>query len=123
MAGTTYCAAMEFLRQVLLFVHLLGMAVLVAAFLVQRRAGDGRLNAGWLHGAALQLVTGLALVGVLDVQRDDVNHARAGVKLLVVVLIGALALVYRRRDRAPNWLAPTLAALVVLNTGLAVFWR
>jgi len=114
---------MEFLHQVLLFLHLLGMAVLVAAFLLQRRtAADGPLNSAWLHGSGLQLVTGLALVGVLDVQRDDVNHARAGVKLLVLLVIGGLALAYRRRASMPNWLVPALAGLVVLNTGIAVFW-
>jgi hypothetical protein len=115
---------MEFLHQVLLFLHLLGMAVLVAAFLLQRRtAANGPLNAAWLHGAGLQLITGLALVGVLDVQRDDVDHARAGVKLLVLVVIGGLALAFRKRDRMPNWLLPTLVGLVVLNTGIAVFWN
>lgn len=114
---------MEFLRQLLLFVHLLGMAVLVAAFLLQRRtAAGGPLNPAWLHGSGLQLITGLALVGVLDVQRDDVNHAKPGVKLLVVLVIGVLALVHRKRDRLPNWLVPALAGLVVLNAGIAVFW-
>jgi hypothetical protein len=115
---------MEFLHQVLLFLHLLGMAVLVAAFLLQRRtAAEGPINAAWLHGSALQLVTGIALVGVLEAQRDDVNQARAGVKLVVVLIIGGLALAYRRRDRMPRWLLPTLAGLVVLNTAIAVFWQ
>jgi hypothetical protein len=114
---------MEFLREVLLFLHLLGMATLVGAFLLQRRtAASGPLNAAWLHGTALQLVTGLALVGVLEVQSDDVNHPKAAVKLLVALVIGALALAFRKRDRMPNWLLPTLAGLVVLNVGVAVFW-
>jgi len=115
---------MEFLHQALLFLHLLGMAVLVGAFLLQRRtAPGGPVNAAWLHGSALQLVTGLALVGVLDAQRDDVNHVKAAVKLLVLLVIGALALAYRRRDRMPGWVLPTLAGLVVLNTAIAVFWQ
>lgn len=114
---------MEFLHQVLLFLHLIGMAVLVAAFLLQRRtAAAGPLNASWLHGSALQLVTGLALVGVLDAQRDDVNHVRATVKLVVVLVIAGLALVYRRRQSMPGWLLPTLVGLVVLNVAFAVFW-
>lgn len=115
---------MEFLHQVLLFLHLLGMAVLVAAFLLQRRtAARGPLNAAWLHGAGLQLVTGLALVGVIEVQRDDVNHAKIGVKLLVALAVGLLALALRKRDPMPSWLVPALAGLVVLNVGVAVFWQ
>lgn len=114
---------MEFLHQVLLFLHLLGMAVLVAAVLLQRRTPDGPLNSAWLHGVGLQLITGLALVGVLEVQRDELNDAKFGVKLLVAVAIGTLALIYRKRDRPPRWLVPTLAGLVVLNIAIAVFWQ
>lgn len=115
---------MEFLHDVLLFLHLLGMATLVGAFLLQRRtAASGPLNAAWLHGTALQLVTGLALVGVLELQEDEVNHPKVGVKLLVALVIGVLALVFRKRDRMPTWLLPTLAGLVILNVGVAVFWN
>jgi len=114
---------MEFLREVLLFLHLLGMATLVGAFLLQRRtAASGPLNAAWLHGTALQLVTGLALVGVLETQPAEVDYVKAGVKLLVALVIGALALAFRKRDRMPSWLLPGLISLVVLNVGVAVFW-
>jgi len=114
---------MEFLREVLLFLHLLGMATLVGAFLLQRRAAASEpLNAAWLHGTTLQLVTGLALVGVLEVQTDDVNYLKYGVKLVVALVIGALALAFRKRGPMPKWLLPTLAGLVVLNVGVAVFW-
>jgi hypothetical protein len=114
---------MEFLRLVLLFLHLLGMAVLVGAFMVQRRAaGGGPLNAGWLHGSLLQFVTGLALVGVKEAQDAELDHAKVAVKLLVVLVVLGLAFVGRRRDPLPAWMNPTLAGLVVLNVGVAVFW-
>lgn len=115
---------MEFLRLVLLFLHLLGMAVLVGSFLVQRRtAPDGPLNAGWLHGGLLQLLTGLALVGVKEAQNaPDLDHAKVGVKLTVLVVVLVLVLVGRRREPLPAWLTPALAGLVVLNVGVAVFW-
>ena len=59
---------------------------------------------------------------MLEVQRDDANHPKVAVKLLVALVIGALALVFRKRDRMPKWLLPTLTGLVVLNVGVAVFW-
>lgn len=127
---------MEFVRLVLLFLHLLGMAVLVGSFLLQRRtAPRGPLSAGWLHGALLQLVTGLALVGVNEAQDADLIHAKVGVKLLVLVAILGLVLFARRQgggtagtDRSEDtgtlatWVVPALAGLVVLNVGIAVFW-
>lgn len=115
---------MEFVRLLLLFLHLLGMAVLLGSFLVQRRvAPQGPLSAGWLHGGLLQLLTGLGLVGVHEALDKETDQAKFGVKLLVLLVILGAILVYRRRDTLAPWVAPALAGLVVLNTALAVFWR
>ncbi len=114
---------MEFVRLLLVFLHLLGMAVLVGTFLVQRRApAGGPPNAGWLHGAGLQLVTGVALQLLSPLTDADYNHMKLGIKLLVLVVIGGLALMYTIRKTSPRWLNPTGGGLVVLNVGVAVFW-
>jgi hypothetical protein len=114
----------EFVRHLLVFLHLLGMAILVGMFLLQRRAPAGApLNVGWLHGAALQLITGLALQLLAPLTDADYNHMKLGIKLLVLLVIGGLALVYViRRVAVPRWLPFTLVGLVVVNVGLAVFW-
>jgi hypothetical protein len=113
----------EFVRLLLVFLHLLGMAVLIGTFLLQRRAtGDGPPNAGWLHGAGLRLVTGVALQLLAPLTDADYNHMKLGIKLLVLVVIAGLALTFTLRKTTPRWLNPTLGGLVVLNVGLAVFW-
>ena len=115
---------MEFVRLLLVFLHLLGMALLVGMFLVQRRAPAGApLNAGWLHVAALQLITGLALQLLAPATDADYNNMKLGIKTLLLLVIAALALVYViRKVPAPKWLPPTLLGLVVVNVGIAVFW-
>lgn len=114
---------MDFVRLLLVFLHLLGMAVLVGTFLVERRAtAGGPPNAGWLHGAGLQLVTGVTLQLLAPLTDEDYNHMKLGIKLLVLVVIGGLALGYTLKKTSPSWLNPTLGGLVVLNVGLAVFW-
>lgn len=116
---------MEFVRLLLVFFHLLGMAILVGTFLLQRRAVAGAtLNQGWLHGVALQLVTGLALQLLAPTFPDtDYNNAKLGIKMVVLLVIGGLALTYViRRIPAPRWLNLSLGGLVVVNVGLAVFW-
>ena len=114
---------MEFVRLLLVFLHLLGMGMLVAMFFLQVRAEAGApLNKGWLHGAGLQLLTGLALVGLSPLTDKDYDHFKIGVKLLVLVVIGVLAFLYVRKPAAPTWLPRALAGLVVLNVGVAVFW-
>lgn len=115
---------MEFLRLVLIFLHLLGMAVLIGTFMLQLKAGAGApLSRGWLHGVGLQLITGLALMGI-DPALDDVdyNHMKLGIKLLVLGVIAGLAFGFLRKPVAPRWLSPALGGLVVLNVALAVFW-
>lgn len=115
---------MDFVRDLLVFFHLLGMALLVATFLMQLRAGsDAPVNPGWLHGSALQLVTGITLMLLAPLTDADYNHAKLGVKLVVLVVIGALAVTYLvRRAIARRWLTFSLGGLVVVNVGLAVFW-
>ena len=115
---------MEIVRLSLLFLHLLGMAMLLGSFLVQRRnAPDGPLNAGWLHGSLLQLVTGLGLVGVNEVMDNDLDRAKIAVKLAVLLVIFGVIIGARRRSTLPRWLAPALAGLVVVNVAVAVYWQ
>jgi uncharacterized membrane protein SirB2 len=113
----------EFVRHLLVFLHLLGMALLIGTLMLQLKAGkDAPLNKGWLHGSGLQLVTGIALMLLAPLTNQDYNQIKLGIKLLVLVVIGVLAVLHVSKERTPNWLAPTLGGLVVLNVGLAVFW-
>lgn len=113
---------MEFVRLLLVFLHLLGMGLLVGTFLLQMRASDGALNKGWLHGAGLQLVTGVALIATAGATDTDYNHMKLGIKTLVLIAIAGIAFVFLRKPAAPKWVGPTLGGLVVLNVALAVFW-
>lgn len=114
---------MEFLRLLLVFLHLLGMALLIGTFMLQAKAGrEAPVNKGWLHGSGLQLITGLALTGIAPAMDKDLDYVKIGIKLVVLLVIGGLALAFLRKPAAPSWLNPALGALVVINTGLAVFW-
>ena len=114
---------MEFLRQVLLFLHLLGMAALLAGFLTQMKVTARQIVPAMLHGALTQLVTGLALVGVREGLDEPVDNAKMAVKLIVTV--GVLGLLYlnRAKMRIPDGLFFGIFALSVLNVAVAVFWQ
>ncbi|HEV2784126.1 MAG TPA: hypothetical protein VGX25_32470 [Actinophytocola sp.] len=115
---------MGFVRDLLVFFHLLGMATLVAAFFLQLRIGlDGPLTKGWLHGAGLQLITGVALQLLAPLTDADYDNAKLGIKLLVLIVLGVLAIFYTVRGPAKRWVPITLIALTVVNVGLAVFWN
>lgn len=119
---------MPVLLHILLFFHLLGMATLIGAFFLQWRgpAKDALSNA-WLIGAGVQAVTGLAMVGVIDGAHIDgglgtAGHIKIGVKLVVLVVIGLLAVLGRNRPGQVRPLGATMGALTVINVAIAVFW-
>jgi len=113
---------MDFVHNLLLFVHLLGMASLFGGAFVQVKGPDRVVNNAMLHGALTQVVTGLLLVGVLESGDDPVNHAKVGVKFALGVVLALLVFVNRRKTDIPGGLYFGLLGLTTLTVGVAVFW-
>ena len=113
---------METLRLVLLFVHILGFAALLGGLIVQLGPGDKTVNAAMRDGAGTAFLAGLALVGVLEADDADVNHAKIGVKLVVGLVILVLVMMNLRKPKIPDGLFYGILALSVLNVAVAVFW-
>lgn len=113
---------MEVLQNLLLFVHLIGFASLFGGALVQVRDEVKVVNAAMLHGALLQVVSGLLLVGVIEGQDEDVDHVKVAVKFGVAVVIAVLCWVNRRKPEVPAGLFYAIMGLTVANVAVAVFW-
>jgi hypothetical protein len=116
------------LLDILLFLHLLGMATLISAFFLQRKAvaGDG-LTRAWLYGSGLQAITGLAMVGVIDGAHihgglGTSGHIKIGAKLVVLIVIGVLAMIANNRPEQAKRLSDVMGGLTVVNVAIAVFW-
>lgn len=118
---------MDVLRTVLLILHFVGLASLLGGFLVQTKdiaRGKGAVVTAMLHGAMTQLVTGILLVGVIQMgDLGEVNNAKVGVKLLVVIVIAALVFMYRKKSVAPSWALWAIGGLTLANIVIAVAWR
>jgi hypothetical protein len=100
------------------FLHFAGLAALLGPLLVQARVSERRVTPLMIAGALTQLVTGIAL---LLLTLADANHMKAGVKLLVLVVILVVVLIGRKRGLgAPAFMSVLI--LTVANLGLAVFW-
>ena len=113
---------METLRLVLLFVHILGFAALLGGLIVQLGPGDKTVNAAMRDGAGTAFLAGLALVGVLEADDVDVNHAKIAVKAAVGLVILVLVMANLRKPKLPEGLFYGILALTVLNVAVAVFW-
>lgn len=105
--------------------HLLGMAVIVGSWLAVVRAP--KLLPGVWHGALTQLVTGLALVGLREggavSGEEPLNHAKVGVKLTVALVVAVLVFLNRKRTDVPAGTVHAIGGLAVLNVFVAALWE
>ena len=112
----------EFLINIFLVLHFLGIASLLAGFLTsmkQMRTGM-KVNAGVLHGAYLMLISGLAMAG-LAVDPSELNVIVISLKSIVLTVIFFVAYAYRKKEVTPVWVVPAIAGFTVLNMCLAIF--
>lgn len=117
---------METLRHVVVLVHLVGFALLFGAWAVEavnRRLKITRLM-NW--GLLVAGVAGLALAAPWGVS-DEMNYTKIAVKLVILLVIGALLGIGSARQRkgtgvpaAVFWL---IGILTFVNAALAVLWR
>ena len=112
---------MEIASSILLILHFIGLASLLGGFLVQISTSPRVVNNAMFHGALLQLITGILLVGVAEMSKEEsVNHAVVGVKLVVLLIIMGLVIANRKKDQITNavWLA--IGLLTTFNIVIAV---
>jgi hypothetical protein len=115
---------METLRLILLYVHLIGFALLLGGAVAQYLSGTIRINAAMLWGAIIQLVTGLGLAAPLRGGGDaEPEPAKLAVKAVVAVAIFVMVFFSRRRETVNSGHFFAIAGLTLVNAAVAVFWR
>ena len=116
---------MELARNILLGLHLLGLAGVLISLLVSRK----KLSAGVTHSALLAFVTGLALVGLRyplvesdPTKWESIDNLKITIKTLVVATILVLGFRYKKKEVLPVAIWGTLLGLTVINVTIAVWW-
>jgi hypothetical protein len=117
---------MEFLRLLLRYLHLVGFALLVGAWVAQYVTGKLRVNVPMRTGLGTMIGTGL-LLAIPFPRGVDLDYVKLGVKLAIAVGIGALFGVAVTRERAGTAVSRPLflsiGGLALVNAAIAVFWR
>lgn len=115
---------MEILRHAVLLVHLVGFAVLFGAWVVAA-FGDRHITKVMHWGFTIAAVAGLALAAPWG--GADLNYAKIGTKLVILLIIGAFLGIgagrQRRTGTAPAALFWGIGILTLANAGIAVLWR
>ena len=112
----------EALRLILLYVHLLGFALLLGGSIAQLVSGPTRINPAMLWGSVIQVLSGLGLSAPL---RDGNAPAPAKIvtKLVIALLIFVMVFFSRKRDVVNRGHFLAIVGLTLVNAAVAVFWR
>ncbi|OZV83384.1 hypothetical protein CA850_07460 [Micromonospora echinospora] len=113
---------MEAIRLVLLYVHLIGFALLLGGGVAQLVSGRIRINPAMLWGSIIQLVTGLGLSAPLR-DGDEPAPAKLVTKLVLALLIFVMVFFSRKREAVNRGHFLAIVGLTLVNAAVAVFWR
>ncbi len=102
---------MELLRQILLVLHILGFAALIGGLLAQADSAEKKVNGAMRDGVGGAFLAGLALVGVLQADDQDVDNTKIAVKGVIGLVLLVLVMANVRKERIPSGLGWPPAAL------------
>jgi len=122
--------AAELSRNVLVILHLVGMASVLGGFLTQMKAMGkkaARIVPAMIHGAWTALITGILLVGVAQWRigmgaNFEVDHTKIAVKSVIAAVIVVLVMINRKKDQIATPIFGAIGALTLTNLVLAVIW-
>ncbi|GAA2016083.1 hypothetical protein [Brevibacterium samyangense] len=89
---------MEIVSSLLLILHLLGMAIIIGAYFAHVK--NARVIPGMVHASYLQLVTGLLMVGLVEMNGGSISHVAVGIKIVLGILVWLFAFLGKRKEKA-----------------------
>ena len=113
---------MDTLRLILLILHILGFAALIGGLLAQAGNEEKKVTGVMRDGVGTAFLAGLALVGVLEADDGDVDHAKIGVKFAIGLVLLVLVMANMRKASIPKGLWAGLLVLAVAEVCIAVLW-
>lgn len=122
---------MQIVYNIVVFLHIVGAAMIVGIWIGQMKKPT--IHPRQFDGAMLQLLTGIALMGLIPVLGQtiprfaDPDYAKLGVKLVVALVVGVLAFIGRRKSKkgeaVSKGLAHGVGGLALLNVAIATLWQ
>ncbi|WP_010541737.1 hypothetical protein [Dietzia alimentaria] len=114
---------MDIVFNIVLILHFIGLAGIIGGWLATIKAPH--VNKAILHGAIIQVVTGLILVVMREFEDGfELNHMKIGIKLLVAIVILVVAIIGVRKEARAQGSTATLAhvagVLGIVNVAIAV---
>ena len=116
---------MNIVYNIMVFLHIVGAAMIVGIWI-------GNMKKPTVHprqfdGAALQLITGIVMMGLIPALDMDANYFKLGIKFAIALAVGVLAFIGRRKykkgEDISKGLAHSVGGLALLNVAIATLWN
>lgn len=114
---------MDLIYKVAFILHMVGILGIFAGYFIELKRGTKGINPGMLHGASLQVATGLIMVDLramnLVSETEPLNYSIVFVKFAISVGILALCVLGRKAegDKTKWW--ASIGALTLVNVVIA----
>ncbi|MET3719749.1 MULTISPECIES: hypothetical protein [unclassified Arthrobacter] len=117
---------MTILFSILLFLHIVGAAMIVGYWIATIK--QPTVHPRQRDGAFLQLLTGIAMMGILPFMPDaHPNYAKLGIKFVIAVVVAVLAVIGTRKvkkgEPVSTGLAHGVGGLALVNIAIATIWN
>ena len=112
---------MSAINTVVYVIHILAVIGILALLLLQWNKSPRTLNPGVMHAGLTALLAGLILVGLHETVKPDeeLNHAKVGIKLLVLSIILALGYKNVKKPELPKNVWLSMIGLTTLDIIIA----
>ncbi|MGP0221579.1 MULTISPECIES: hypothetical protein [unclassified Paenarthrobacter] len=117
---------MSILFSILVFLHIVGAAMIVGYWIATLK--EPTIHPRQRDGAFLQLLTGIAMMGVIPMLPDaDPNYFKLGIKFAIGVAVAVLAVIGSRKvkngEPVSTGLAHGVGGLALINIAIATIWN
>ena len=116
---------MNIVFDIMVFLHIVGAAMIVGIWI-------GNMKKPTVHprqfdGAALQLLTGIVMMGLIPALDRDANYVKLGVKIVIALVVAVLAFIgsrkFKKGEPVSKGLAHSVGGLALLNVAIATLWN
>ena len=110
---------------IVVFLHIVGAAMIVGIWI-------GNMKKPTVHprqfdGAALQIITGIVMMGLIPALDMNANYFKLGIKFAIALAVVVLAFIgsrkYKKGEDISKGLAHSVGGLALVNIAIATLWN
>ncbi|MEQ4518317.1 hypothetical protein ABLI39_03010 [Pseudarthrobacter sp. B907] len=116
---------MNIVYNIMVFLHIIGAAMIVGIWIAQMKKPT--VHPRQFDGAALQIITGVVMMGLIPALNMEANYFKLGIKFSIALAVVVLAFIgsrkYKKDEPVSKGLAHSVGGLALLNVAIASLWQ